>query len=94
VYKFEKLEIYRLAIEYLDLIYTIADKLPKSEEYNLRSQIIRAATSIFPDLTPTPSLVGKGARGMGWFTVLHTRCLSKFKRCENRLCEINRRYPK
>ena len=46
VYKFEKLEIYRLAIEYLDLIYAVADKLPKSEEFNLRSQIIRAATSI------------------------------------------------
>lgn len=46
VYKFEKLEIYRLAVEYLDLIYAVADKLPKTEDYNLRSQIIRAATSI------------------------------------------------
>ncbi len=46
VYKFEKLEIYRLAIEYLDLIYAVADKLPKTEDYNLRSQIVRAATSI------------------------------------------------
>ena len=45
-YKFEKLEIYQLALDYLDLIYVVADSLPRSEEYNLRSQIIRAATSI------------------------------------------------
>ena len=45
-YKFEKLEIWRLAVEYIDLIYRIAEQLPRSEEYNLKSQIIRAATSI------------------------------------------------
>ncbi|CAG0931975.1 hypothetical protein TFLX_02388 [Thermoflexales bacterium] len=45
-YKFEKLEVWQLAVEYFDLIYQIAEQLPKNEEYNLRSQIIRAATSI------------------------------------------------
>lgn len=45
-YKFEKLEIYQLALDYLDLIYALANRLPRSEEYNLRSQMIRAATSI------------------------------------------------
>ena len=45
-YKFEKLEVYQLALDYLDLIYVLADSLPRSEEYNLRSQIIRAAPSI------------------------------------------------
>jgi four helix bundle protein len=45
-YKFEKLEVYQLALDYLDLIYTLADSLPRTEEYNLRSQMIRAATSI------------------------------------------------
>jgi four helix bundle protein len=28
------------------MLYTLAEKLPKSEEYNLKSQIIRAATSV------------------------------------------------
>ena len=46
MYKFEKLEIWRLALEYVDLIYDIADQLPRSEEYNLKSQVRRAATSI------------------------------------------------
>ena len=35
-----------MALEYIDLIYTVAEKLPRSEDYNLRSQITRAATSI------------------------------------------------
>ena len=45
-YKFEQLEVWKLALEYLDLIYKLAENLPRSEEYNLRSQITRAATSI------------------------------------------------
>ena len=45
-YKFQNLEIYRLALDYLDLIYEIADKLPRSEDFNLKSQITRAATSV------------------------------------------------
>lgn len=45
-YKFENLDVWKLSIEYVDLIYEIANQLPKSEEYNLKSQIVRAATSI------------------------------------------------
>jgi four helix bundle protein len=45
-YKFERLEVWQLALEYTDLIYTIAEQLPRSEDYNLKSQIIRAATGI------------------------------------------------
>lgn len=45
-FKFEKLEVWQLAMEYSDVIYAIAEQLPRSEEYNLRSQMIRAATSV------------------------------------------------
>lgn len=45
-YKFEKLEVWKLALEYVNLIYGIAEKLPSLEEYNLKSQIIRAGTGI------------------------------------------------
>ncbi len=45
-YKFEKLEVWQLSIEYVDAVYALAEKLPRSEEFNLKSQIIRAATSI------------------------------------------------
>ena len=45
-YKFEQLEVWKLSLAYIDTIYALAEKLPKSEEYNLKSQIIRAATSV------------------------------------------------
>jgi four helix bundle protein len=45
-YKFEKLEVWQLALEYIDMIYKVAELLPKNEEYNLRNQITRAATSV------------------------------------------------
>ncbi len=45
-FKFEKLEVYQLALAYVDLIYDLSAQLPKSEEYNLKSQIVRAATSV------------------------------------------------
>lgn len=45
-FKFEQLEVWRLAMEYIDAIYALAEDLPRSEDFNLRSQIVRAATSI------------------------------------------------
>lgn len=45
-YKFEQLEVWKLSLEYIKLTYALAEKLPKNEEYNLKSQIIRPATSI------------------------------------------------
>jgi len=46
MYKFEKLEVWQLSIEYSDMIYEISTKLPEIERFNLTSQIIRATTSI------------------------------------------------
>jgi four helix bundle protein len=45
-FKFEKLEVYQLSLSYVDLIYELSSQLPKSEEYNLKSQMVRAATSV------------------------------------------------
>jgi four helix bundle protein len=45
-FKFERLEVWQLALDYIDLIYGIAERLPRGEEYNLKSQIKRAATSV------------------------------------------------
>ena len=44
--KFEQLEVWDLALAYIDLVYEITERLPRSEEYNLKSQMKRAATSI------------------------------------------------
>ena len=45
-YKFQRLEVYQLALEYLDLVYELAKTFPAEEKYNLTSQLQRAATSI------------------------------------------------
>ena len=45
-YKFEQLEVWQLSLDYMDSIYALGKKLPQSEDFNLKSQIIRAATSI------------------------------------------------
>ena len=46
MYKFEKLEVYQLALSYLDVMYMLAGRLPRTEDRNLQPQLIRSATSI------------------------------------------------
>ena len=45
-YKFQKLQVYQLALAYVDAVYALSRLLPERERYNLSSQIERAATSI------------------------------------------------
>lgn len=45
-FKFENLEVWQLALDYIDLMYQIAEQLPREEDFNLKSQLRRAATSI------------------------------------------------
>jgi hypothetical protein len=45
-YKFQNLETYKLALEYLDRAYDLTAGFPERERFNLRSQLERAATSV------------------------------------------------
>lgn len=45
-YKFQRLQVYDLALYYLDRVYRLAKELPDSERFNLCSHVQRAATSI------------------------------------------------
>ncbi len=45
-YKFERLEVWQLSMDYSDMMYAIIAKLPHSENDNLKSQLRRAATSV------------------------------------------------
>lgn len=45
-YKFERLEVWHLSLDYTDIIYALADQLPGREEFNLKRQMTRAVTSI------------------------------------------------
>ena len=46
VFKFEELQVYQKALDFVDCAYTMADKFPDSELYNLSSQFKRASVSI------------------------------------------------
>ncbi|MCL2799690.1 MAG: four helix bundle protein [Endomicrobia bacterium] len=43
---YRELEIWKESISFIKEIYFISDKFPKSEEYNLKSQIRRASVSV------------------------------------------------
>jgi four helix bundle protein len=45
-YKFQNLQVYQLALDYVDNVYVMSRQLPERERFNLSSQIERAATSI------------------------------------------------
>ncbi|MCS4034691.1 four helix bundle protein [Salinibacter ruber] len=45
-YKFEQLDVWERALDYIDHIHKIADRLPEHERYNLGDQMTRAANSI------------------------------------------------
>jgi len=45
-YKFQKLRVYQLALGYIDATYELSNRLPETEKYNLRMQLVRAATSV------------------------------------------------
>jgi four helix bundle protein len=45
-FKFEKLEVWQLSLEYADKIYEIVELLLPKEQFNLRTQMIKSVTSI------------------------------------------------
>lgn len=49
-YKFEQLDVWQRALEYIDRIHEIAEQLPKREQYNLAEQMTRAANSFVLNL--------------------------------------------
>ena len=45
-FKFEKLDVWHLSLDYTDEIYEITNNFPKSEVYGLSSQLRNAANSV------------------------------------------------
>lgn len=46
MFKFESLEVWQDALLYADRVHSISESLPPTENFNLRSQLVRAATSV------------------------------------------------
>jgi len=49
-FRFESLEVFRLAIEYAEMIYRVTKNFPKEEVFGLTANVRRAATSIAMNL--------------------------------------------
>lgn len=81
MYEFERLEVYKLALDYIDLIYDAADKLPPTERYNLISQIKRAATSIA--LNIAEGSTGQSDPEQGRFLSMAVRSLLETVACQH-----------
>jgi four helix bundle protein len=45
-FKFERLEVWQLAVDLTDEVYLLIEALPDTEKFNLTSQIQRAVTSV------------------------------------------------
>lgn len=56
---FRKLVVYQKSLVLVDRIYQIADGYPKREEYMLKQQIIRAATSVSANIAESEQLYVK-----------------------------------
>lgn len=80
-YKFEKLEVWQLALKYTDLIYDLAGQLPRAEEYNLKSQLIRTATSI--TLNIAEGSTGQSNAEQARFLGLAIRSLTETVACQH-----------
>jgi four helix bundle protein len=79
MYKFESLEVWELSLEYVDMIYRIAARLPETERYNLTSQVIRASTSIA--LNIAEGSTGQSDKEQGRFLGMAIRSLLESVAC-------------
>jgi four helix bundle protein len=81
MHKFEKLEVWRLALEYVDLCYDIARKLPADEKYNLSEQLRRAAVSI--SLNIAEGSTGQTDAEQARFLAMSIRSLTETVACQH-----------
>jgi four helix bundle protein len=80
-FKFERLEVWRFALEYTDAIYESANQLPRNEEYNLSSQMVRAATSVSLNIFEGPT--GQTDAGKARLLGLAMRSLLETVACQH-----------
>ena len=86
-FKFERLEVWQMSLDYIDLIYEIASELPRSEEYNLKSQIRRAATSVA--LNIAEGSTGQTDAEQARFLGLAIRSLLETVACQHRAVALS-----
>ncbi len=80
-FKFEQLEVWKRSLDYVDLIYQLAALLPRAEDYNLKSQLIRAATSV--SLNIAEGSIGQSDAEQARFLGIAIRSLVETVACQH-----------
>jgi four helix bundle protein len=78
------LEVYQLALDHVDLIYALADRLPHIEEFNLKAQLRRAATSVV--LNIAEGSTGQSNAEQSRFLGMAIRSLFETVACRDLIC--------
>lgn len=91
-FKFERLEVWQMALDYVDLVYKVAEQLPKNEEFNLKSQITRAAVSI--SLNIAEGSTGQTDAEQARFLGMAMRSLIETVACQHLISRRNYLYDK
>lgn len=86
-FKFEQLDVWNASLAYIDLIYEIGGQLPRSEEYNLRSQLVRAATSV--SLNIAEGSIGQSDAEQARFLGIALRSLVETVACQHLIARRN-----
>ena len=84
---YKDLEVWKESIELIKAIYGIADKLPKSEEYNLKSQIRRAVVSVA--LNIAEGKTRQSAKDCAHFLNISVASLNEVEACLSICEELN-----
>ncbi len=94
MFRFEELDIWKLAINYADKIYDLAKKLPIDEKYNLTDQLKRAALSISNNIAEgsgvSTSKNFKSFLGISIASALETVNLLHFAKKRDYISELQR----
>lgn len=59
MFNFEKLNVYKESLDFVDLVYSLIEKWPKTEVYGLSDQFRRAAASIVLNIAEGTSRTNK-----------------------------------
>lgn len=88
LFDFEKLDVYQLALEFLNRIFEIVRKLPRDVRYSLGDQLIRAGLSISNNLAEGAGKRSKKEKGRYYSTAIDSarECVSMFNVLKRQQC--------
>ena len=94
LFDFEQLEVYQLALELLDRVFTVCRGLPRDVRYSLGDQLIRACLSISNNLAEGAGKRSLKEKGRYYRTAIDSarECISMFNVLQRQECLTKESY--